>query len=205
VIEKLENNEQILLMYLADELPPEDRGEVEQMLRVDASMQREFERLQATHKIIHEQLASLDALSPLPVSAQSAWRQVGRAMRRHLARPKIAPAVPQADHAPHSWRWLYPTIAAASIAIIAMVWLGKEAQPHGNPPISLLPHLVPHNVATSNPVAESQTADSDDSLLIQSLADAKPVNDEDPKQLAEAVPQDEISQFLLNAASSEGH
>lgn len=198
MIEKLENNEQILLMYLADELPREDRTEVEQLLLVDGSMRRELEQMQAAQRWVADQMDLLDEMSPLPVSADFAARQVGRAMRQQLARPKPAHGAPAADRAVRSWRWLYPTVAAASIAIIAMVWLGHQAQPT-NSPYSSVPRMGP------SPLADSQN-DSDDSLLIQSLkSEDRPASDEDPKQLAEAIPQDEISQYLLSAATTDSH
>ena len=38
LLHNLENNQAILLMYLADELPAEDRREIDQLLLVDASL-----------------------------------------------------------------------------------------------------------------------------------------------------------------------
>ena len=104
VIEKLDNNEQVLLMYLADELPAEDRLEVRQMLEVDASLRHEFEHLQSAHQLIGEQLAHLDDASPLAVNADFAARRIGREIRQRLRRPKAAPAASTLDRPVRSWR-----------------------------------------------------------------------------------------------------
>lgn len=210
MIERLENNEQILLMYLADELPAEDRAEVEQMLKVDASLGRELKGLRAAQERVHETLGRLDDLSPLPVSVDFAARQVGREIRRELARPKIQYAAPVQDRQVRSWRWLYPTVAAASIAIIGMVWLGREATP-SNPVAVTGPTVLPRMPYNGAGQFEGQPmAKSDDALLIDTLqrevsglesAEAKSASDPGPGQLAssgDVMPHDEVSQYLLN-------
>lgn len=202
VIEKLQNNEQILLMYLADELPPQDRTEVEQLLLTDGWMRNELEQLRAVQGMFDTHLAQLDKISPLPISSEFAAKQIGRAMRQEMARPKPTYITPPADRPVRSWRWLYPTVAAASIAIVAMIWLTREARPTGGTaPVvvnSPLPHFNPPN---DKPVVANQDSrDPDDTLLIQSL-ESRPSGDEEVKQIAEAGPQDELSQYLLSVAS----
>jgi hypothetical protein len=204
VIEKLDNNEHVLLMYLADELPAEDRLEVRQLLEVDTSLRREFEQLQAAHQLIGEQLAHLDDVSPLAVNADFAARQIGREIRQRLARPKPSPAASVIEQPVRSWRWLYPTIAAASIAMIAMVWLGHQAKTGPNP-YTPAPGIVKMPDMNPSPiVADAQQADPNVTLLIQSLqpADDEPKQDE-PKQVAvvDGMPQDDVSQYLLDASA----
>jgi hypothetical protein len=187
VIEKLENNEQILMMYLAGELPAEDCAEVEQMLASEGPLRRDLGQLQALHARMEEGLGRLDEQSPMPVSGAFAARQVGRAIRQKLAQPKAAPAAAVAERQVRTWWWLYPSVAAASIAIVAMVWLDRQATPTSMP--SVLPYVDPNSVANSH--------EGDDQLLIDSLTPA-----EEPKQIAtatDAIPQDEISQYLLGA------
>jgi hypothetical protein len=55
------SNEAILLMYLAEELSPEDRAEVEQMLATDAAMRRELEILRQTQQLAYDALRTLDS------------------------------------------------------------------------------------------------------------------------------------------------
>jgi anti-sigma factor RsiW len=203
VIEKLENNEQILLMYLAGELPAEDRADVEQMLASDVALRRDWEQIQSLHAVVEEGLGQLDETSLMPMSTHFAVRQVGRAIRQKLARPKIAPAAMTNEGQPRSWWWLYPTVAAASVAIIAMVWLNRQVSP------TSMPAPVPA-MGEPNSLADARNAgEDDDTLLLDSLSpadrsEAKPASDEDPKQVAsvgDSIPQDEISQYLLSATS----
>ena len=193
MIEKLENNEQILLMYLAGELPPEDLADVDQMLASDGTLRRDWQQLQALHSTVGQGLGRLDEISPMPVSAQFAARQVSRAMRQKLAQPKMAPATTTLIGQRRSWWWLYPTVAAASVAIVAMVWINHQPTPTSMPG---LPSLHP------SPLVDAQSPNEDDDKL---LLDSLSPSDHQDQQLAstsDPMPQDEISQYLLNATSS---
>lgn len=233
VIEKLDNNEQILLMYLAGELPPGDQADVERLLAVDAGLRQSLAELQAAQTLVDEALGNLDAASPLPVSAEATARQTARAMRQRMAEPKVAVTSPVGERSPRSWWWLYPTVAAASVLIVAMLWLNRQAGPtrmpaelpnmHSDgggeqlavktqaptPTPAPAPEATPAGPAPSQPpVAVAQNPrEGDDALLLDSLksplalVDQRPLSDEDPKRLAlsESMPQDEVSQVLLNA------
>jgi hypothetical protein len=202
VIEKLENNEQVLLMYLAGELPAEDHEEVDQMLSVDAGLQMELAHLLDTQNFVNGKLGLLDDISPMRVTVDFAARQVGREIRQRQALPRIPARVAKSEQPVRSWRWLYPTTAAASIAILLMIWLGHQAT-STNSPYSMFPRIPSLVVAD-----QSETTN----LLMESLQgpvgtdapDAKPLAtaDDDSRQVAlgDATPQDEISQYLLNAS-----
>ena len=72
LLQQLENNEAVLLMYLADELPAEDRAEVEQMLATDAGMRAALESLRDVTRRVDEGLAAADRgplLDPLQPAA----------------------------------------------------------------------------------------------------------------------------------------
>lgn len=210
MIEKLENNEQVLLMYQAGELPPEDHASVEQMLRADASLRRQYQDLQALQIAVGEGLGRLDEISPMPVTVDFAVRQVGRAIRQQLARPKLAPAAAASDRPMRSWWWLYPTVAAASVAIVAMIWLNHQA----NTPVVMQP-TAPQTLPDSLPSvadAQSYTGESDDALLLESLSppagsdrqEARAADEDARQQVAsgDAMPEDEISQYLLSATAA---
>lgn len=203
MIEKLENNEQVLLMYLAGELPAEDHEEVDQMLSVDAALQSELAYLLDAQNFVNGKLSLLDDISPMPVTVDFAARQVGREIRQRQALPRIPAPVAKSEQPARSWRWLYPTTAAASIAILLMIWLGHQATTSSSPysPFPRLPSLA---------VADQSEATN---LLMESLQgpvgndppDAKPLgaSDDESRQVAlgDAMPQDEISQYLLNASA----
>lgn len=213
MIEKLDNNEQILLMYLAGELPPEDRATVEHMLGVDEGLRRQWQEFQALQTIVSGGLERLDEFSPMPVNTDFAIRQASRAMRRQLAHPKVAPRTAAFDRPTRTWWWLYPTVAAASVVIVAMIWLNRQA----NQPLAIEPSYpsgAPDTSPSVQPMvnARQNLGEEDDALLLDSLSppassehqEAR-VADEDGKQQVasgDAMPQDEISQYLLSATAN---
>ena len=125
LLQQLENNEAILLMYLAGELPPEERAEVEQMLSDDAGLRAALEQLRGAQDAFASEIAALDRSSRLPAPESVAVRQVVRDMQRWHARRLANP--PKAAPAPtlrYPW-WAYPMTAAASVIIAFLVWWGN--------------------------------------------------------------------------------
>ncbi len=132
LLEQLQNNESVLLMYLAGELPPEDHAEVEQLLATDGGMRRELVKLREAHVGVIDALAAMDRAEPAPIAPAVASRQASRLIVdwnvRRLAAPKPAPA---AKGLPYPW-WVYPVATAASILLAFLVWWGNH--PDGGPP-----------------------------------------------------------------------
>jgi anti-sigma-K factor RskA len=124
MLESLENNEVILLMYLAGELPAVDRQEVAQMLASDAVLRGELERLRETQAALEHELASLDQSEPIS-SAEIAVRRVGRAMRQR----QVDLAVQAARNRHSAVRragvpfWVYPSAAAAAVLVAFLIWV----------------------------------------------------------------------------------
>src|ERR1700683_4065567 len=115
MVESLENNELILLMYLAGELPAVDHQEVAQMLVADAGLRRELEQVRAMYGMMETGLAALDRAEALASAAMGGHR-VGRPIRQRLAL-RAAEAARIVKPAPSRlilpW-WAYPSIAAAA-------------------------------------------------------------------------------------------
>jgi hypothetical protein len=203
VIEKLENNEQILLMYLADELPADDRIEVEQMIRSDASLRQEMDRLQEAYQFVDRELARLNETQPTALHSEFAARNVGREIRQRLARPKVASSAPHGEQSARSWRWLYPTAAAAAVLVGALLWLDHEAgmipsTTGGGPVVTDNPNPgLPDVPAAPRPEMDqyaiferSLLSPPDEDLQKEVVAQANP---------SDAMPQDDLSQLLLDA------
>jgi len=130
MLESLENNEAILLMYLAGELPAIDRQEVDQMLAADAGLRGELDRLRASLAAVEQGLAFLDHVESLP-SADIAVRRIGRAMRQQqvLLATQASRNRQSAGHRLVLPFWAYPGIAAAAVLVAFLIWVSNY-NPH---------------------------------------------------------------------------
>jgi anti-sigma factor RsiW len=151
LLQQLENNEAILLMYLAGELPDADRAEVEQTLAADPALRAELAELAAANDGVTALLAQLDA-TRAPARVDAAARFVGQAVTAAAARrPALRLAGATDDDAPIARRrlrmawWAYPVAAAAIVIIGIMIYPGSK--PRGttptNPQIVMAPEVDP--------------------------------------------------------------
>jgi len=126
LLQQLENNEAILLMYLADELPAADRAEVEQMLQSDANLRGELESLRHTQTGFEQTMLAADAEHPLPTSEQVASRQVLRMVNRWISQQLAQEAaLKPMVLGSHSRRWwLYPMAVAAMLLLGFILYTG---------------------------------------------------------------------------------
>jgi len=129
-LQQLENNEAVLLMYLFDELPAEDRAEVEQMLATDAGLRAQLERLREAHLKIDPAMRKLDAATRLPVPEAVATRQMSRVIQQWTVEQF---AGRQTEEAPVRRRklaaWIgYPAGAVAAALVIGLLWWGLTDQ-----------------------------------------------------------------------------
>jgi anti-sigma factor RsiW len=128
LLQHLENNEAVLLMYLADELPADDRMEVDHMLAVDPALRAELEELRTAQAAVVGALDELDKSQPPPLSQAVAVRQVSRVMNQW----KVDRLARQPNTAPYSrlrfpW-WVYPSASAAAIILAILVWWGMKSE-----------------------------------------------------------------------------
>jgi len=129
LLQQLENNEAILLMYLADELGVEDRREVEQMLSGDAALREELEKIRAAQNAVIAAIGALDQSAPLAISTPVAVRQVSRLMKQWQVDRLARPAVEAQKRGRFPW-WTVPAASvatAAGVLIAMMVWWGMKA------------------------------------------------------------------------------
>jgi hypothetical protein len=126
LLHNLENNEAILLMYLADELSAEDRAEVEHMLGSDGGMRAELDRLRALHDGTAATISAVDAGARLPVSEGVAVRRVMRMMRQwQIDHAQAPPPEEPLSELRFPW-WSYPLTTAAAVLIAFLVWWGNR-------------------------------------------------------------------------------
>jgi hypothetical protein len=200
VIEKLDNNEQILLMYVTDELPPEDRHEVDQMLAVDANLRDELQRLEEADGMLRQAMAAVDAES-VPASREgAAVSRVSREIRRRVVR-SAAPAEPHvsSDRRRSLW-WLYPTAAAAVIILAAALWMPRHTTtpigPFGSTPA---PDRFAGFYGMNRLFQESW--DEPESSDTPSAPDDAVAMTDGPRETG--MPVDPLSQLLLSADANQ--
>jgi len=123
-LQQLANNEAILLMYLADELPAQDRAEVAQMLASDATLRRDLDALRVLQAESLDGIATMDRILPPPVPEAASVRRVTRMMRQSILerhQPKVAPVESARRSVP--WARLVTSGAiAAGLLVGYIVW-----------------------------------------------------------------------------------
>jgi hypothetical protein len=194
LLHQLENNEAILLMYLADELSAEDRADVEQQLATDASLRGELERLRALHDETVTGLQGLDAHSRLPVSEHVAVRRATRMMRQwqidHLNAPPPEEPIKELRF---PW-WSYPLTTAAAVLIAFLVWWGNR----GERVEVARPNYNYDNVANGPVDYEGWQSD----MIASELQDSFDVSDEELMRMAANEQLDEAVEQLTSSSSS---
>jgi hypothetical protein len=145
LLDQLDRRESVLLMYLAGELSPRERAEVDRRLAADAGLAADLDGLRAIQSDVMGHLDRLDAADPLPVDPSVAVKRVGDMLRQHMAVPaarRLRPAANKA-RAPYdvSRRLVGWAAVAAAVAVVASVgpqlaqlWRSAPAgRPGGNP------------------------------------------------------------------------
>ncbi|HSV14790.1 MAG TPA: hypothetical protein VLI90_11055 [Tepidisphaeraceae bacterium] len=194
LLQQLQNNEAVLQMYLADELPADDRIEVEQMLATDPGLRAVLEDLRLAQDLVIGSLRKLDQATPLAVSTPVAARQMSRLIKQwqvdRLERQAAAP-IKQKFRLP---AWAYSAATAAAVLVAVVVWWGMKSdvpgEPHrdepqqytfeDDPSFQVVRSLVNQDDAASG-IAEAEQeasalARSDDSSSILSFESSDNVN-----------------------------
>ncbi len=115
----LQNNEAVLLMYLANELPAEDRAEVEEMLTSDAQLRAMYESMRGAYDSLDSAFGRAEATLRIG-SSFSAARSFGDTIR---GRNKAVASIDDHHETPRRFRWfIYPSAAAAVLGIGMLIW-----------------------------------------------------------------------------------
>jgi hypothetical protein len=116
------SDDELLLLYLAEELPSSDRQALRARLASDAGLGALLEDLRAAQTQCAKGMSQLDATTPLPIPADLAVERVAEAMRQHVAGTQVRPRKvmrPAPRQVP--W-WTYPLAAAACLVISVTLW-----------------------------------------------------------------------------------
>jgi anti-sigma factor RsiW len=155
VSEKLTNSSR-LLMYLADELSPADRAQVEQLLGADPALRDELQELDGAIASFDAEMARLDAT---PLQGESAALiRIGSAMRNRMAERSIASISKPAMIAPirRFPVWAYPSAAAAAVLVAFLVWYGRPAPKNFVKDTSHPTDVTPAPAGSSDKITQEQ-------------------------------------------------
>jgi anti-sigma factor RsiW len=122
ILNQLGNDEAILLMYLADELPREDRTEVDRRLSQDASLRAEMARLRGLQDEVLSAVAAVDETSRRS-SDEAAIARVMRRMKQHqVVLAARGPAQASLTRR-QPWPWWVRSVAAAAAVVFLLLGL----------------------------------------------------------------------------------
>ncbi|HMB96783.1 MAG TPA: hypothetical protein VKK61_12140 [Tepidisphaeraceae bacterium] len=169
ILEQLDNDQAILLMYLADELPPADRAAIEARLASDENLRAEMEKLRATQESIGQSLIALDAAHPLAEKIIPVQRKLFRSFAQWQT-DRAARQTTDISHRkrPSAWelRWLFPIASAAAAIIVLIIWWGWTSNAQLPPEVN-----TPHIVMDPNAARMSLQLDSRDGSLASAEED----------------------------------
>lgn len=197
-LQQLENNEAILLMYLAGELPESDRAEVEQMLGSDARLRADLAILRQTQELAFDALESLDELPRPRLATGDAENRVVQLVGE-WARRRRGPGGSDSGWGKNiPWRRI-GFAAAASLMLGYYIWLvytrpfgGGLPSPQGDDQAINSPDQTPpEDEIPSSPAPRVLSSEEKVALLSSSLEES---NSEDSNlhvaEVAAVVPSD---------------
>jgi hypothetical protein len=121
LLQKLQSNEAILLMYLSGELGEEDRADVERMLSSDSALRTQLEGLEQAQASSQEALRRLDRLAPGPDALVLSRRMMRAVRRHHLERQERPIEQEETERVGRPW-WTYGLGTSAAAALLLLVW-----------------------------------------------------------------------------------
>ncbi len=202
-LQQLENNEAILLMYLADELPPQDRAEVEQMLASDAGFRGELEILRQTQQLAYDALETLDDATRPAVPRIVVLGQVSRLIHEWIGQKRHPTEATAAIRQSMPW-WRISLSSAAALLVIYYCWAVYHPPVHNPSSIAYQseePDPTVSDDINSLPPSRELTSQEKLAILTSSLQDS--ASDETSNlQLAEVaavMPADSSDQNATGA------
>ncbi len=158
LLNKYETREAVLLMFVADELSPDENARVTELLATQPALRAELDQLQGLDASFVSMIAG-DVSIPAP-GEDAAIRNVMRELRRRQLQPAAATPSKRLPY------WAYPVSAAAAVLLGFLAWWGNQPA-HVDPGAGPLAKVVAPVDTTPNPTELAKAADQ----LPASLAD----------------------------------
>ena len=121
ILNQLPDDESILLLYLANELPPGDRQKVGQRLAVDADLRGKLQELSQLRDFCQNSIRALDEQESAGHIESAAMRRAGRMLQQWAARRRRPGEAAQPIVRPIPWL-RYGLSAAAMMGLVYLVW-----------------------------------------------------------------------------------
>ncbi|MGD0770901.1 MAG: hypothetical protein ABSB42_22185 [Tepidisphaeraceae bacterium] len=208
-LQHLENNEAILLMYLGNELPAQDRVEFEQMLASDGALRREMEIVRQTQQLAFDALSSLDAVTRPPLLPIVAQRRVSQLVREWADRRRRPVGMVSEAGRQMPWRRI-SIAAAASLLVGSYIWavyhhlLDPRSISDNNPPVSVTPDPYFDGDALPN-APQHRDLSNEEKVALLSIPLEDSTSDESNLHVAEVaavIPSDAENSGDANTESS---
>jgi anti-sigma factor RsiW len=124
LLHSLADSESVLLMYLFDELPDEDRADVESMLSTDHGLRARLDELRAIHAGATQALADADESSKTQArSLHSARRNAVRLVNQYTVKKTIDQPRPREVSLVRKYV-LYPSMSVAAVMMLGLILWG---------------------------------------------------------------------------------
>lgn len=128
ILDQLDSDEAVLLMYLADELPPGDRARVEKRLAEQQSFRSLLNELATAQQIMQRMFEETDARQTLAGNVAASQRKLTRMIRQWAADQALHREKTQ-QRAGRRLRFWPLAAAAAVVALISgVIWWGLEPE-----------------------------------------------------------------------------
>ncbi len=207
LLHTLTDNEAVLLMYLFDELPADDRAEVEEMLLTDSALRAEFEQLKHTHAAVDDAMKRSDETLTSWRSEASVRRSTYGLFEQWNTRRLLKQAA-AVERSPSKLRWVVyaGTAAVAALVAVTYVWvLNNDGQFHSLPGDPLIAMVSP----SDGDSLASSFEDKESFEIGDGLSDARAIDSSDLLRksfdTSEEVLNDSLVHVDLAAAERELH
>jgi len=185
-LQHLESNEAVLLMYLGNELPEQDRTEVETMLASDSKLRSELENLRKTYQLAFDALESLDAITRPPMPPIAARNRTSQLIGEWADRRRQSTAAVSGLRKQFPW-WRSTFAAAASLMIVYYIWAVYHTAPVRDlSPIARPPHVPTDNEKLAVLYNSFEISNSEDSDLVDHIAEVASVVHSDSEDSADS-------------------
>jgi anti-sigma factor RsiW len=189
-LEELEP-ESILILYLAGELSPADRQEVERRLQADGELRAQLQEIRRLQESFEKAMHSAEENVATTIPDGVAMRRTTRLMRQWVASRRV-PQIPEEIR--ESIPWMRYGLSAAAVLLLAgTIWYRLQPQPAG--PVSFVPVPTPVQRDSLSPDEKldllADTMDTPDDAPNQQLAALTTGRTEEPLFTTELLTQNE--------------